>query len=142
MLSKNLFTGPFEGLKINYSQKIKNIGVSFFTSRDLNKGYKKIEYLVKKGDTLGEIAEIYHTRASKLRAWNGLYYGQHIYPKQKLKIWVPQDYASDSGSLANREVNLPEGSYHVVKWGDTLWDIAQKYDISIHNLKKINNKRL
>ncbi len=53
-------------------------------------GHKKISYIVKSGDTLGEIAEEYNTRASKIRAWNGLYYGQNIYPKQKLAIWIPE----------------------------------------------------
>jgi len=104
-------------------------------------GYKKVNYIVKKGDTLGEIAENYHTRASKIRSWNGLYYGQHIYPNQKLVLWVPQDYKKSNTIIANTQTDLPEGSYHVVRYGDTLWDISQKYDISISNLKKLNNKR-
>lgn len=107
------------------------------------KGYNKITYIVKKGDTIGEIAEVYNTRASKIRSWNGLYYGQHIYPKQKISLWVPENYNADSisKSFAKKEIYLPAGSYHVVKYGDTLWDISQKYDISIENLKKLNNKR-
>ena len=104
------------------------------------KGYKKVNYMVKKGDTLGEIAEIYHTRASKIRSWNGLYYGQHIYPNQKLVLWVPEKYEKSSAIIANKEDNLPKGSYHVVRYGDTLWDISQKYDISISRLKRLNNK--
>lgn len=53
-------------------------------------GYVKITYRVKKGDTLGHIAQNYHTRASKIRRWNGLEYGQYIYPGQKLVIWVKE----------------------------------------------------
>jgi len=109
------------------------------------KGYKKITYIVKQGDTLGEIAEVYNTRASRIRSWNGLYYGQHIYPKQKITLWVPEGYnpGNISKNFAKKSVNLnlPPGSYHVVKYGDTLWDISQKYDISIESLKRLNNKR-
>jgi membrane-bound lytic murein transglycosylase D len=107
------------------------------------KGHKKIQYIVKQGDTLGEIAEVYKTRASRIRSWNGLYYGEHIYPNQKLTIWVPENYNPDdiTISFAQREINLPEDSYHVVKYGDTLWDISQKYHVSIEHLKKLNNKR-
>jgi membrane-bound lytic murein transglycosylase D len=107
------------------------------------KGHKKITYIVKQGDTLGEIAEGYRTRASQIRSWNDLYYGQNIYPKQKLTLWVPENYSpgSISKSFSKKEMNLPTGSYHVVKYGDTLWDISLKYDISIEKLKKINNKR-
>jgi len=104
--------------------------------------HQKIVYSVKKGDTLGEIAELYQTRASKIRGWNNLYYGQHIYPNQKLTIWIPENLAknSDTASRKNQE-NLPEGSYHIVQSGDTLWEIAQKYEISIENLKKLNQMR-
>ena len=104
------------------------------------RGYKKVDYSVKSGDTLGEIAEKFHTLASNIRSWNGLYYGQHIYPKQKLTLWVPENYEAN-GRVASSAKVLPAGSYHVVKSGDTLWDIAQKYDISISNLKRINNMR-
>jgi membrane-bound lytic murein transglycosylase D len=105
-------------------------------------GHKKITYIVKTGDTLGEIAEEYNTRASKIRAWNGLYYGQHIYPKQKLALWIPQGSVTSSKSKYV-ELSPPGGTdeYYVVRSGDTLWDIAQKYGISISNLKKWNNKR-
>jgi len=51
-------------------------------------GHYKVVYTVKKGDTLGHIAEDYSTRASKIRLWNGLKYGQYIYPGQKLTLWV------------------------------------------------------
>lgn len=102
-------------------------------------GYKKVSYIVKPGDTLGEIAEEYQTRASKIRYWNGLRYGEYIKPKQKLVIYVPK------GGLqfAKRE-NKPKdepGKYYTVQTGDTLWDIAKKYGTSISRLKKLNHKR-
>jgi len=50
--------------------------------------YTKKIYKVKKGDTLGGIAEQYHTTAKRIRYWNGLSYGQHIYPGQKLIIYT------------------------------------------------------
>jgi membrane-bound lytic murein transglycosylase D len=105
-------------------------------------GHKKITYIVKAGDTLGEIAEEYRTRASRIRAWNGLYYGQHIYPQQKLAIWIPETgYSATKNNFA--EVISPGNAdeYYTVRSGDTLWDIAQKYGVSISNLKKWNNKR-
>jgi membrane-bound lytic murein transglycosylase D len=131
--------------QVRYAHKSKPKSTSRKKSKTnvIPKNHKKITYIVKKGDTLGEIAEVYNTRASRIRSWNGLYYGQHIYPKQKLTLWVPEDYnpGSISKSFAKKDVNLPTGSYHVVKYGDTLWDISQKYDISIESLKKLNNMR-
>jgi len=50
--------------------------------------YAKMTYTVKKGDTLGQIAENFNTSAKRIRHWNGLSYGQHIYPGQKLTIYT------------------------------------------------------
>ena len=41
-------------------------------------GHTKRIYKVKKGDTLGQIAENFNTRASKIRRWNNMKYGSHI----------------------------------------------------------------
>ena len=54
-------------------------------------GHYKVIYKVKRGDSLGQIAEDYKTNASKVRRWSGLKYGSSlIYPGQKLKIWVKE----------------------------------------------------
>jgi membrane-bound lytic murein transglycosylase D len=104
-------------------------------------GHKKVIYSVKNGDTLGGIAELYNTRASKIRAWNGLPYGRHIYPNQKLNIWIPENFEELKARVQNN-IKIADdytGSYHIVREGDTLWDIARKYNLSIHDLKSINN---
>lgn len=106
-------------------------------------GHKKIIYEVKPGDTLGEIAEEYNITASKIRSWNGLAYGRHIYPKQKLNIWVPENFEAIKAQVRN-QIDIGDnysGSYYVVKEGDTLWDIAQKHNLSISDLKKMNEMR-
>ena len=53
-------------------------------------GSQRLVYVVRKGDTLGQIAEDNNTRASRIRRWNGLRYGQYIYPGQKLTLWMPK----------------------------------------------------
>ena len=54
-------------------------------------GHYKVTYKVKRGDTLGQIAEDYKSNASRIRRWNGLKYGSSlIYPGQKLRIWVKE----------------------------------------------------
>ena len=54
-------------------------------------GYSKRIYKVKRGDTLGQIAETFGTRASKIRRWNNMKYGSHlIHAGQNLVIWVKQ----------------------------------------------------
>lgn len=106
-------------------------------------GHKKVSYIVKRGDTLGEIAENYKTRASKIRRWNGLRYGEYIRPKQTLILWVPENLQELKNRVANKTVETKSdpGTYYTVRTGDTLWDIAKKYGISISELKKMNKMR-
>ncbi|HJM95580.1 MAG TPA: LysM peptidoglycan-binding domain-containing protein, partial [Candidatus Marinimicrobia bacterium] len=52
-------------------------------------GHYKLVHKVKRGNTLGRIAEDYGTTASKIRRWNNMKYGTHlIHTGQKLTIWV------------------------------------------------------
>jgi membrane-bound lytic murein transglycosylase D len=106
-------------------------------------GHKKMVYKVKTGDTLGEIAELYNTRASEIRSWNGLYYGQHIYPEQELIIWVPKSFKDQELAAANeiKDNKYANATYYKVKWGDTLWDIAKRYNTTVEDLKDWNNKK-
>lgn len=101
--------------------------------------YSPVKYKVKKGDTLGAIAEAYATRANKIRSWNGLYYGQHIYPNQQLTLYVPKN-GFTAGKDVTKQPTEPNTTYYTVRPGDTLWDISKKYNISITSLKKLNKK--
>ena len=51
-------------------------------------GHYKVVYQVKRGDTLGHIAEDYGTRATQIRRWNNINYGEYIFPGQKLVLWI------------------------------------------------------
>ena len=69
-------------------------------------GKKKITYKVRSGDTLGEIAEQYHTSVDRIRSWNDLSRRRHIYAGQRLAIYVSESYQQaevrDTASAAGR----------------------------------------
>jgi len=98
-------------------------------------GREKVVYLVKRGDTLGAIAEIYNTRANNIRKWNGLRYGEYIYPGQRLNIWVPEGLASSETHTAEDGTNY---RIYVVQRGDTLWEIARRNGVDVNRLKSWN----
>ena len=76
--------------KISIGQKLTIPIRGAYASHDGPPGHIKVVYTVRKGDTLGHIAEDYGTRTGKIRRWNNLAYGQYIYPGQKLVLWVKQ----------------------------------------------------
>ena len=107
------------------------------------KGYKRLTYTVKDKDTLGEIAEVYHTSARKIRSWNNLSYRRYIHPGQKLAIYVKESSVTPSQKVS--QVTLPDESccvksIHVVRKGDTFYSIGKKYEVSISELLAWNNK--
>lgn len=82
-----------------------------------------IEYIVKSGDTLSEIAEKYNTTYQKIAKDNNISNPNLIYPNQKLKIYT----------------NVSQETIYIVKSGDTLSEIAQKFNTSYQKIAKDNN---
>ncbi len=109
-------------------------------------GREKKVYLVKKGDTLWEIARKFNVTIAQLRYWNALGYSRIIRPGQTLNIWLPLT-ASEASTMTRRDMVRPSDGgnqatiIHVVQRGETLWDIAQRYGVSLREVKRWNNIR-
>ena len=110
-------------------------GGTLLASNSGPSGHKKVIYKVKRGDTLGHIAEDYNTMARSIRRWNKLEYGQHIFPGQKLTIWIKEDM-SQLASNTNAGI---EKVVHNVKRGDTIGHIAESYRVSSRKIMSWNN---
>lgn len=90
-------------------------------------------HTVKSGENLGLIADKYKCSVTDLKEWNNIK-GSTIHPKQKLIVYKPTDTKSSSSVKDGKYL------YHVVRQGDTLWDIAKEYDgVTIDQIKKLNN---
>lgn len=103
--------------------------VSYTTVRGVS-----IKHKVKKGETIASIAEKYKTSVNSIRSANklsrkGLYVGQQLnIPITKASV------RSEDGSQS-----AAKAAFHKVKKGDTLSKISKTYDVSIADLKEINN---
>lgn len=113
-------------------------------------GKTKLVYTVKEGDNLGYIAEWFNVGLSDLRYWNDIY-GNIIRIGQKINVFVDPnktDFYSRINEMtfaqkqATKGIAVPnnvqqaqvteeivEGDYiiHVVRNGDTIWDIVKMY---------------
>ena len=81
-----------------------------------------LTYIVEKGDTLYKIANKYNTTVDEIKELNNLT-DNNLFIGEQLLI-PTKDFVSDT---------------YVVKKGDTLYSIANKYNTTVDNLKKINN---
>ncbi len=97
------------------------------TTVSKNSGSPEI-HKVKKGETLGGIAENYNVSVASLRQVNNIK-GNKIIAGQDLKI--PQT----TGTASQK----PKDGYHTVENGETLYSIAIKYNTSVQKIKTLNN---
>ncbi len=102
------------------------------------KSENKTYHVVKNGENLGLIAKKYKCSTSDLRKWNKLK-NNTIFPKQKLLVSQPMAENTQPVVKPSATVNSDYVIY-TVKPGDTLWDIAKKYNgVSVDQIKEINN---
>jgi membrane-bound lytic murein transglycosylase D len=92
---------------------------------------EKVIYSVKKGDTLGHIAEKYNTRASEIRKWNNMGSKSLIYPGQKLSLFVKGQPVKDT----------PKKNVYIVEAGDNLGKIAKNSNTTVSKIKSWNNMK-
>lgn len=101
---------------------------------------------IKSGDSLGKIANHYHTTVSALKQANGLT-GNSIRAGNNLLIPMARNSlashlpTTQSQRLATQQTSTPnKKKVHTVRAGDTWWDIAKSYDVDVKKLAKWNSK--
>ncbi len=113
---------------------------------------KEVIHIVKKGETLESITKKYHCTEQDIRAWN-IMTKIRIRSGKKLVVFKllqePENYQNNYAEKEKEEENtehknsklIVEGDYkyHIVEKGDTLWDIAKRYNGSVEEIKKLNS---
>ena len=111
----------------DYPTIIKENGLNHLddiTNND-NIDIKPNVYIVKSGDTLSGIAEMYNTSYQELARYNNISNPDLIYPGEEIRI--PQGDSNNTNNI------------YIVKPGDTLSEIAEKYNTTYQELARINN---
>jgi membrane-bound lytic murein transglycosylase D len=112
----------------NVSQKASKTPVSSSKTQKT-----KIYYTVKSGDVLGSIADKHGVSVYELKSWNHIK-GTKIVKGQRLVIYKS---GTKTGGKASALSGKP--TYYKVRSGDNLWTIAKKFDMTVDQLKKLNN---
>ncbi|KAA3602176.1 MAG: LysM peptidoglycan-binding domain-containing protein [Calditrichaeota bacterium] len=117
--SSNIKIG--QKLKIGTKTQSKNITQTSSGSKN------SISHKVKSGENLSVIAQKYGVSVAELKSWNALQ-SNNLKVGQKLKIETSKKLSSTTQS----------GEIHKVKSGENLSLIAQKYGVSVKDLKNWN----
>ena len=92
-------------------------------------------HIVQVGETLGQIAQLYHISQADLMRINGIQNADTLYVGQELLLPPPPDEASAVDET--EAAPLPSAS-HTVQRGETLRQIADAYGVDIVELMTIN----
>ncbi len=110
-----------------------------------------IVYAVKQGECLALIAQKHGCTVENLMTWNNLK-SQNILVGQKLKILFSSGETASTEEIKTKAIPRPVSTiaknasktkskyvWYTIQQGDNLWDIAEKYDATVSEIKKLNN---
>ena len=110
-----------------------------------NKRIRWIRHSVRKGETLGTIAQKYHTSVGTIKRVNHLR-GKMIRTGRGLTIPVAslslREYRLSANQRKSKLQNIPRKGRkisHIVQQGDTFWDLARYHRVGVKQLAKWNS---
>lgn len=96
------------------------------------------DYTVKKGDTLQKISKKFNIPVSDIKKANNLK-SDRLVAGMRLEINKKEKSISNSKKTSKKSVTIQEPKTYTVKKGDNIWRIAKKFNISVEELKEIND---
>lgn len=96
------------------------------------------KYTVKSGDSLWKIANNYNLSVQQIRNINNLK-SDVLYVGQVLKLTGKASSGSSSSSSSSSNASSGTTTTYTVKSGDSLWVIAQKFNVTAQQIREKNN---
>ncbi len=119
-------------VKINTMSETEKSQILFVSSGD-----KYIEHRIRNGESLSTIATKYRVSIAQIKEWNNLS-SNNIYIGRKLLIYSGDMKNAPRNPITNPNIVSKTTKYQVRK-GDTISEIAQKFNVTIMQLRKWNN---
>jgi cell wall-associated NlpC family hydrolase len=97
------------------------------------------DYIVKKGDTLYQISKKFNVSVSEIKRANNLK-SNRLVAGMRLEINKGKEGQSKTNKkiTTKKPLSQEEPKTYVVKKGDNIWRIAKRFNISVDDLKEIN----
>jgi len=124
--------------------KILAVVIVSFCFTEASHAQEKKTYTVQQGDTFYSISKSLDVTVAELKEWNDIN-SNSLSIGQELIYFVVSDSAEpievdgeDANTLISSEETSPN-TYYLVKSGDTLYKIARENDMTIQQLRDLNN---
>lgn len=119
-----------------FSKEIFMVDLEESSNNGGNNNTQIINYVVKRGDTLSQIAKQFNTTVAEIARVNKIKDVNLIYPGQIFEIVMNKNNSVSSESTNS---SSPNKVNYIIKRGDTLSKIAIKYGVSVQDLVRWNN---
>ena len=133
--------------KIIIAENTLNNTVSVDCSAAPRTGY----HLVKKGETLYKLSNLYNVSIQEIMEWNGLSNSEisvcaqlrvqaQVSLTQSETIIPANEFVSKGAAVNNTVIGTPtvKRKYHYIAQGETLYAISKKYNVSVEQIKDLN----
>ncbi len=127
--------------RLSSSERLKDL-------QKVKRSGKRIEIRVAQGDTFWDISQKYSVTAASIARWNGMSPRDPLRLGQKLVIWTKNKKFQKSSAINPATFRHPFESStrqrlgYIVRNGDSLARIAQKFRVSVKSLKRWNSSKL
>jgi len=121
-----------DAYKLSVAQRLKN-------KQSVKRKGNKVEHVVQPGDTLWDIARSYKVSHKRIASWNGIAPGDPLHIGQKLVLWTKNSDSNTVLALNDTPANRTSNIRYTIRKGDSLWRIADKFNVSVSDLKRWNS---
>lgn len=133
-----------ETLRVDQSQDIVDVGKKIKISSRKNKNQSYwTNHVVRSGESLFSIAKKYGVTSQDIKNWNGIR-SNKIMPGQELEIYLISENSEIAETKSKNSAQATKGKRtleYQVKSGDSLYQIAALYNVSVEQIKNWNNIR-
>ena len=105
------------------------------TLQSIRRKGHKVTHIVQPGDTFWDLSRTYKVKSHSIARWNGMAIRDPLKQGQKLVIWTK----SSTAKTTNHGRNTIQRISYRVRNGDSLYLIAQKFNVAISDLKRWNS---
>jgi membrane-bound lytic murein transglycosylase D len=121
-----------DAYKLSVGQRLKS-------QQSAKRKGNRIEHVVQPGDTLWDIARSYQLSHKSIASWNGIAPGDPLHIGQKLVLWIKKADSKTVVALNTTPANRTSNIRYTIRKGDSLWRIADKFNVSVSDLKQWNS---